>query len=166
MILLALSLLAPTPAPDVSKAVADVYREACVKGELRLSPDRGSVVGRGKVPGIALPYAFRKLENATYVRMKHPRNTYVIIESYKPTRPGQLASICRVMSTEMLEEDAFRVFLEGEPASNVRRSLFLPPSSAPADPFVIDRPEEGYSKLLQFVDSWVVLQTAMFKKKQ
>jgi hypothetical protein len=160
--LLALALLA-VPAPHaVSAQVIQVYREACVEGGLRLTPERGRVVRWDDLPEFARDLRWGDLEpdRTTYVAMKEPPSTYVALTHFKPGNHGHLASQCIVASRSIRIEDAAAAFFEGTPKAHASRYL---PWSRWWD---IDVPEQGYRKTLWIAShsKYVVLQTTLYDR--
>ena len=95
-----LILSALAAANSESAAAAELYREACVKGELRLNPQDGSLVEFGDLPDDVrwMRRYNHPAQQATYVKMTYPASTYVLMTTYKTKRPKAVASECIVAS--------------------------------------------------------------------
>ena len=138
-----------------------VYREACVEGRLRLTPDRGEIVGWKDVSEFArwTRWGDERQDQTTYVRMKQPPRTYVLLTHYKPNK-GRLASECIVASQSIRFEDAAAAFLEGTPKVQAAQGC---PHCRWWD---IDMRDQGYRKTLwvSALSKYVVLETTLYDR--
>jgi hypothetical protein len=159
---LAAALLALAVPSAESSAVVALYQEACVKGEFRLDPARGSLAKWDDLPEIIRrlrPFNYQP-DQSTYVRMSDPVGTYLIVHRYG-SRPGRIASECIVASRRINFKDAERVFQEG---GHKARPIPSPHGFAWWD---IDMIKKGYRKTLYLMgENFVVLQTTLFRGKQ
>ena len=139
------------------------YHMACNEGQLRLDPSEATVSdGKSGSTPYTLSLTWGAPDTLTYVSLKYPRSTYIIIATYKPKYPQQMARVCQVETNAITRQDAERGFLSAVVKPNVTRDLN--PARANT-PFEIDRPKEGFRKRLMFFDAgWVVLETGLYKE--
>ena len=139
------------------------YHMACNVGELRLDSSEATVSdGKKNRTPYSLSVHWGVPESLTYVSLKYPRHTTIVIATYKPKYPKQMARVCQVHSNAITREDAERAFLSGVQKPNIARDLTPVRSNIP---FEIDRPKEGYKKRLMFWDAgWVVMETGLYKE--
>ena len=138
------------------------YHLACNVGELRLDPSEATVSdGKDSSTPYTLAVTWGVPEKLTYINLKYPASTYIIIATYKPKYPQQMAKVCQVETNAISRVDAERAFLSAVQKPNVRRDLD-PGYARP--PLEIDRPKEGFRKRLMFFDAgWVVMETGLYK---
>lgn len=148
-----------------SKAVADLYRQACVKGELKIDPSKGSIGSIHDLPNHLrgwMRWHNRPIENSTYVRMTDPPETYVMITFYRDVPPGGLVSHCAVASRSIGFEDAADVLFEGEAGRAERvynNGMWM-------HTWRIDRPGDGYRKTLRKHRYSIDLETELYLKSE
>ncbi len=144
-----------------SEAAAEMFREACVRGELNLSPQRGRILKGSEVPGYAevLDWGREKSER-TYIKLTYPPSTYLVIAQYGHVQRHSIVRSCALVSSALTGEEAVRLFLEGLPEPHPR-PVWWPNSYGPFQ--VADYPELGFRKSLRFRnDGSVVLQVGMY----
>jgi hypothetical protein len=160
----ALLLVASTGVPTSSEAAFEVYRQACVDGVFQLTPERGELIDSRRMPDIILYSDFSaRGRNLTYIRMKKPPNTFLVIEKYDPDQKSKFESVCRVASREMTQKDVERAFFAGAPS---QKYMDMRDSGHPFEPYVIDAPKAGFRKRLFVHDDWVMIETAIYKQAQ
>jgi hypothetical protein len=148
-----LALLALAGTDAQSTAVARLYRDACLFGELRLEPKDGRIVEWEEMPASmrGLHFMGPTVESATYIRMINPPATYIVMTKYKEPRPGRTASECIVVSGRMSLEDASAAFFQDTPEAKPRQGfangLWYPS-------WTIDVPDKGYTKNLWRSEGW------------
>ena len=138
------------------------YHLACNVGELHLDPSEATVFdGKDGSAPFALAVTWGVPDTLTYIELKYPRTTYIIIATYKPKYPQQMARVCQVETNAITQIDAERAFLSAVQKPNVTQDLD-PGRARP--PLEIDRPKEGYHKRLMFLDAgWVIMETGLYK---
>jgi hypothetical protein len=161
--LAALALIASAPATPQSAVVADLYRQACVRGEMRIDPKKGAVVSIHGLPGLFrrwMRWQNRQIERSTYVKMLDPPSTFVLITFYKDVKPGGVVSHCAVVSREIAFDDAVNVFFEGAPGRAHRsynNGMWM-------EDWSIDRPQDGYRKSLWRYEAWIGIASEVYQK--
>jgi hypothetical protein len=135
------------------------YHQACNTGELRLDPSDAQVLdGKKWRTPFTLSWKWGVPTTLTSISLKYPPNTYILIATYKPKYPQQMARVCQLGTNVITREDAERGFLSGV------RQPYVSPN--PRMPLEIDRPQEGYEKRLMFFDAgWVVMETGVYKER-
>ena len=138
------------------------YHLACNVGELRLDPSEATISdGKDGSTPYTLAVTWGVPEKLTYISLKYPTSTYIIIATYKPKYPQQMARVCQVETNVISRVDAERAFLSAVEKPNVTQDLD-PGRARP--PLEIDRPKEGFRKRLMFFDAgWVVMETGLYK---
>jgi hypothetical protein len=138
------------------------YHMACNLGELRLDPSEATVSDGSKGSTPDSVWTWGKPQTVTYVTLKYPRYTTILITTYKPKYPQQMRRVCQVRSNAISREDAERGFLAAVQKPKVTHDMN--PARA-RTPFEIDRPKEGFKKRLMFYDAgWVVMETGLYKE--
>ena len=157
-----LLLAASASASNTAGPVLEVYREACVDGQLQLTPERGRISSRTQIPSIMYTEDSRNHpENVTLIQMKQPAKTFIVIEQFSRSSRGKFESICKVASTNWTETEARRAFVAGSVNPKV---LDTRDSGHPFEPFVIDQPAQGLRKRLFVNDDWVMIETAIYRE--
>jgi len=145
-----------------SKAVASLYEQACVNGELRLDPRRGALVESKDVPEQVRDLAgwSRKSEPTRFIKFNDPPHTYIVLISYRNPRPRSSEVDCFVASRSLVFDDAVDVFTRGAEA--------LPNHFNGWDGskfWNINVPKKGYSKSLRRAPrGWTILGATTYRK--
>ncbi|SMF62800.1 hypothetical protein [Allosphingosinicella indica] len=158
MLTLAALLAVVYPGPQ-STAVRQLFRDACVAGELRLTPEQGTVVKWETLPETIrwLRIGNQRRDLTTYIKMSSPPSTYVLITRYPERADGFAPSQCIVASRVMTFEDAAQQLYEGTP------DAYAMPSSYGGQLWEIDMPDQGYIKyLFRTSYDFLVLQTNVY----
>ena len=161
--MIALLLMSSLSGLPPSEAVLMAYHMACNVGELRLDPSEAAVSdGKDRSTPFSLSWKWGTPKTLTYISLKYPRSTYIIIATYNPKYPQQMARVCQVESNAITRQDAERGFLSAVQKPNVTRDYR---HMGENPPFEIDRPKEGFRKRLMFFDAgWVVMETGFYKE--
>jgi hypothetical protein len=155
-----LPLAASVAGSSASPTVLDVYRQACFDGELQITPDRGELVDITRMPDIILHSDVRaERRQITYVRMKQPGHTFVMIEQFDPSPRVKFKTICKVASTQWTAKGAQTAFIAG--TINPKIWDTRDPGHI-FNPYVIDQPTNGLRKRLFVHDDWVMIETAVY----
>ena len=157
---LAIFLAAALAATTRSQAVVDVYRQACVDGQLKLTPERGELIDISRMPdAIRYSDSLAKPRKTLYIRMKEPSRAFVLIEQYVPGPWAKFETVCKVASRDLTEEDAQTAFFDGvaNPKFTDNRD-----GGHPYEPFEIDQPQNGLRKRLFVKREWMVIETAIY----
>jgi hypothetical protein len=153
-----LPLAASVAGSSASPTVLDVYREACVDGALQVTPDE--LVDSTRMPNIILHSDVQaERRRITYIRMKQPADTFVMIEQFDPSPRVKFETICKVASTQWTEKGAQRSFIAG--TINPKVWDTREPGQI-FNPYVIDQPQNGVRKRLFVHDDWVMIETAVY----
>ena len=144
-----------------SEAVLTAYHMACNVGELRLDPSEATIFdGKKRSTPFSLSVQWGVPETLTYISLKYPPSTNIVLATYKPKYAQQMARVCQVASNAITREDAERGFLSAVEKPNMTRSL----RPGVGNVFEIDRPKEGFRKRLIFYDAgWVIMETGLYK---
>ena len=151
---------AAPPVAPVSSAI-QAYREACVEGSFKLSPERGRVL-KPSEPYNFLDYlAFAEsISHRTIVKLKEPPSTYLILTEYKQLQPQSIARTCALDSSSVSKREAMGAFLEGLPDKDLS-PRWIPDMYEPI--WTAHHPELGYSKLFRYRDDGsTVLEIGMY----
>jgi hypothetical protein len=141
-------------------SVLDVYREACLDGQLQLTPERGELVEGARLPSVMYSdERFPEPNRVVYVRMKKPADTFVSIEQFDSPK-AKFESICKVASTRWVERDARLAFIAGTTKPKV---LDTRDGGHPYEPYIIDQPSNGIRKRLFVHEPWAVVETAVYR---
>jgi hypothetical protein len=146
------------------EAVAALNREACVDGTLQLTPDRGELIDSSRMPNIAFfSDVDAKPKKVTYVRMKQPSKTFLMIETYAPGPSVKFETVCKVASRNLSQEAAEKAFFDG--IVGKPKVFSARDGGHPNEPYVIDQPEAGLRKRLYAIGDWVMIETAIYAQQ-
>ena len=106
----------------------------------------------------APPYPNRTI----YIEMKTPADTIVLIEQYDSPK-AKFESVCKVGSRHWIEKDARLAFIAGTTNPKV---LDTRDGGRPYEPYIIDQPANGVRKRMFVRDSWVEVETAVYRAAQ
>ncbi|HEV2748695.1 MAG TPA: hypothetical protein VGW34_15545 [Allosphingosinicella sp.] len=143
-----------------SLPVGNLFREACIDGELRLTRSRGEQIKWRDLPASVGTF---KLINqneklAKYFKIHEAPETYLSMVQYDKSHPGNIISECVVISGAIDRKEAARIFTEGTPDKRVRAS-----TSGAGGMWHIDVPEYHYRKTLLDEGDHMILMTTVFE---
>ena len=159
------AMVQAVPAQTPSGAAAEIFRNACVFGQLKLDPSQARILKPSETPDFAAVLdGSRGKESQTTIRFSYPRSTYLIFAKYKHVQARSVETVCYLVSDSISKDDATRVFLEGLPAGELFPA-WVPNMYSPA--WTADHPELGYRKSLKFrFDGSTVLSVGMYATKK
>lgn len=160
------------------EAVAQLFIEACLNGQLRLGKDRGEIVTRDKLPELVrglLPGQWGSVSETptsslTIVKLNDPPSTYIFMATYKVKKPhrGNPAASCTLVSRSISLEQSAAFFVKLAPEARVVQGYYY--GQWPAD-WTREVPEKGYSIFLRTVappgmnPPWIKLEATTYPAK-
>lgn len=113
-----------TPTP--SQMAIAAFREACIYGEFKLTPNRGKLLGDADA-AILAKHLFGDAvlpSERTGIRLVDPPNTFIIIGHYSPQQHTKYTSRCAIHSGAISKADAFaEISRDGIKAVPIRKYL-------------------------------------------
>lgn len=159
---LALLMQATSPHSVSSENPAiSAFREACVEGSLKLTPERGRILEGKELNEYMVQYGWdRTPAHSTIIKLAQSPTSYIVLNEYKNVQSRSIARSCALISRTITKEEAMAAFLEGLPDKNVAPAwmpiMYLPSWTA-------DHPELGYRKHLSFGNhKSIVLELGMY----
>lgn len=140
------------------------FREACIDGSLKLSPDRGRVLNESEITTFVDLFEWgRPTTRRTVIKLNSPPETYLVLADYTRLQPKSIANACSLVSGTISHEQAAAAFLEGLPDHNLL-PYWMPNMNLPI--WTSDHPELGYRKRLTFRnDGSITLQIGLYPTK-
>jgi len=133
------------------------FREACVEGALKLSPDRGRVLRKREITDFVYMPDFGRAKHRTVVKLNGAPSSYIVVTEYKDLQPKSIARSCALVSHDVSKAEALGAYLDGLP-DKVTPAMYWPPQ------WTSDHPELGYRKRLRFRgDGTAVLEVGMYR---
>jgi hypothetical protein len=152
--------LAMTQVLDDTAAVAQLFHDACTKGEVRLGKDRVEVLDRNPTPyppGREGGVSFGA-ERSTYLKIKQPANTFVTMITYRAGSRRKIASTCIVVTRALTRDEAFAAFLSTSKGDRPTKQMYW------ADRWDVDHMDLGYRKRFAFErDGWAYFTTETYQ---
>jgi hypothetical protein len=126
MLLAALLVMQATPwvyvDPAASKAAAQIFRDACTKGEVNVTPENGHRLSDRDAVDYAHVLGWRATKHSTVVEFTNPRATYLVFADYEGNQPGSIGRECVVVSRVLSLEDALAAMMSTAPEIEPRRA--------------------------------------------
>jgi hypothetical protein len=161
---LPLAALIQTGTLQIPNPGIQAFREACVEGSLRLSPERGRILKESEITTFVDLFEWgRATTRRTVIKLNNPPETYLVLADYTHLQRNSIANSCSLVSGRVSHEQAAAAFLEGLPDRNLL-PYWMPNMNLPI--WTADHPEAGYRKRLTFRnDGSIVLQIGLYKAK-
>ena len=146
--LLVISALLQGVAASAADPGIQAFKEACVEGTLKLSPDTGRVLKEGEITSFVDIFdPGRATTRRIVIKLNKPAETYIVLADYSHVQPKSIANSCALISATISHEQAAAAFLEGLPDRNLL-PYWIPNMNLPI--WTADHPELGYQKRLRF----------------
>jgi hypothetical protein len=157
----ALALLVSGTPPTGANPAIQAFREACIEGSLKLSPDRGRVLKDREITDFMKVWDwYRGTSATTVVKLNQPASSYLVLAEYKNLQPKSIARSCALVSESVSKQEAATAYLQNLPDKTVTPTWW-PNIYIPL--WVSDHPELGYRKRLRFRDDGsIVLEVGMY----
>lgn len=122
----ALLLMQATPwvyvDPAASKAAAQIFQDACTKGEVKVSPENGHRLSDHDATDYTDVLGWRATRHSTVVEFTKPRATYLVFADYRANQPGSIGRECVVVSRVLSLDDALAAMISTAPDIQPRRA--------------------------------------------
>jgi hypothetical protein len=154
-------VMAQGASASVSGPGIEAFREACIEGSLKLSPDKGRVLKEGEITSFVDIFDVgRATTRRTVIKLNQPPETYLVLADYTHLQSKSIASSCALVSGSIPHDQATAAFLDGLPDRNLL-PYWIPNMNLPT--WTADHPELGYRKKLAFRnDGSIVLQIGLY----
>jgi hypothetical protein len=170
MLAAALLLAQAAPTASAGEAVGELFRNACILGEIRLGRDRAKVIKRSQIPpgirdlvqGGWFAASKSPVKSLNVIKVSDPPETYLVMASYRVDKPDRRnpTSSCTVLSKSISLEQAQSIFQRADPQARLDNPQWDGPTIRQWRQF---HPEGGYTLTLKIVESkWIVLETTAF----
>ena len=156
-----------TPAEAASEAAVQIFQEACVQGQLKLTPDRGRILSDKETGANAfididmLQWDWPKKSHVT-VAFNYPPRTYLVTAEFGRLQSHSFASDCILISGSITKKDAMAALMRTAPDVTplpTYLSQFYEPE------WTIDQPKNGFRSLMEVrEDDSIVLEVDMYNK--
>jgi hypothetical protein len=158
---LAISALVQGVAASAPNPGIQAFRQACVEGALKLSPETGRVLKESEITSFVDIFdPGRATTRRTVIKLNKPAQTYLVLADYTHLQPKSIANSCALISGTISHEQATTAFLEGLPDRNLL-PYWMPNMNIPV--WTADHPELGYKKRLAFRnDGSIVLIVGLY----
>ncbi len=124
-----------------SKAVVQIFRDACTRGEVRVPADRAHLLSDDDAATYSGFFGIRQTKRITVIKFDDPRSTYVIFADYKNNQPKSIGRRCIVVSPILTLDDALRAMVWTAPDLEPQRQ-WVP--NMYKDIWTIDAPKRGF----------------------
>lgn len=153
-----------SPRDAASQAAVQAFTEACIKGQFKLTPERGRIIKEyEETPFTAvLPSTWSKTRRVI-VKLNYPPQTYLVFGDFGHLQPHSIASACILASGSIRKNDAIAALLATAPGTMPE------PTNGPSmeHDLSIDQPEKGFRSRMEVRDDGsIILEVAMYNGLQ
>ena len=145
------------PSGSGNNVAIRAFREACVEGSLKLSPDRGRILRKREITEfVDISDWGGATARRTVIKLNGAPSSYIVVTEYKGLQPKSIARSCALVSHDVSKDEAAAAYFEGLPEKETA-PMWWPPQ------WTSDHPELGYRKHLRFRgDGTIVLEVGMY----
>ena len=121
-------LASPMPAsvPQANVAI-EAFREACIQGTLKLSPERGRILKESEITDLMRVWDWgRPMVQRTVVQLSGIPSSYLVFAEYKHLQPRSIGRSCTLVSKSVSQREGMAAFLEGLPDKDVHPKWIAP----------------------------------------
>jgi hypothetical protein len=141
--------------PAASAAAAQVFKQACVQGTLKLSPERGRILKEYELTDFTSVLRWgRPTKNKTVIKFNDPPATYLVFADYGKAQPKSIARECIVVSRVITLDDAMAALIGTAPDLEPRLTWI---SNMYLREWTIDAPRRGFRARMRVRDDRSIL---------
>lgn len=153
---------APTAAEAASQAAVQAFNEACVQGQLRLSPERGRILKKNEETDFTDVLSTWQPVSHVTVQLNYPPQTYLVFAKFGHLTSHSVASECMLISASVSKQDAMAALMATAP--EVRPVItYIPIMYLPE--WTIDQPKKGFESLMRIREGGsIILEVRMYNQ--
>ena len=149
-----------TPKEAASEAAVQAFTEACVQGQLRLSPERGRILTEKEETEFTdVLSTWQPVQHIT-VKLNYPPQTYLVIAHFGHLQRHSIANECMVISGSLTKHDAMAALMATAPGVTPVIT-YVPIMYLPE--WTIDLPKKGFQSRMWIREGGsIILEVRMY----
>lgn len=149
-----------TPVEAASQAAVQAFTDACVQGQLKLSPERGRILTEKEETEFTdVLSTWQPVQHIT-VKLNYPPQTYIVIAHFGHLQSHSIASECMLISGSVTKHDAMAALMATAPGVTPVIT-YVPIMYLPE--WIIDLPKRGFQSLIRIREGGsIILEVRMY----